>query len=589
MRYRSLRKWDDIENSKGLIFTAQLIDELLFDFTLDTYKPSAMNTSLLVRESLATISAIETGTIKRPNLKHILDELCENLRRDEIALSLLSVDINGINQILKNPKSTVSSVATSLELLSRQLPLSRYKEKNEELMMTEILGEQRESKLRALTRSYITTLLNFGFSAKYIQSKSQQFFFYSGDRISGNQAIADYLNLFSGELRKFEVIYRAPCYLSEFGESAENFQAKIRNSIESHQDSLDRFHFNLSANEVFVHFEEIKSKEPYFAKSIADNRVELFQTLIGLYHHKESPKPIIECLVNDIESSDCIKVTQSINPMHKCHDLKTDTASGKLSLFMKGFLMRGESFRKFNRSAELHALALSSESTENQMINLWIALESIIPNKDDEDNSAQIEHVAKSILPFLNIKYVNKLIECLSKDIFNWDRNLHRRLLNGISGADTPQKFAKFLALDEYEEKRSELESSFRNFHLLKDRYMYFRQLLSSPESLIQALDNHTKRVEWQIRRIYRARNMIVHDGVTPTYTEVLIENTHDYLDSVMNGLMSVASAEHTLNTISQGFKLVEINYQSYYKALSSKGLVFTDDNIDELLFKHQI
>lgn len=129
MRYRSLRKWDDIENSKGLIFVAQLIDELLFDFTLDTYKPSAMNTSLLVIEAINTIQAIETGSIKRPNLKHILDELCESLERDKVAHALLSVDFSGIKSILKNPKSTISSVTTTVDLLNRQIPLKRYKEK----------------------------------------------------------------------------------------------------------------------------------------------------------------------------------------------------------------------------------------------------------------------------------------------------------------------------------------------------------------------------------------------------------------------------------------------------------------------------
>lgn len=281
-------------------------------------------------------------------------------------------------------------------------------------------------------------------------------------------------------------------------------------------------------------------------------------------------------------------VTKSVNPMHKCNDLKTVVASEKLSLFMNGFLMRGDSFRKFNRSAELHALALSSESTENQMINLWIALESIIPNKDDEDSSSQIEHVAKSILPFLNLGYISKLIERLSKDIRYWNRKLHRRLLNGSTGANNALPMARFLILDEYEDKRQELEELFRDYHLLRDRYFYIKSLLSKPGHIIQALDSHTKRVEWQIRRIYRARNMIVHDGITPTYTEVLIENTHDYLDSVMNGLMTLASSEYTLNTIAQGFKLAEINYDSYYKALSAKGISFQESNINDLLFKYQ-
>jgi hypothetical protein len=104
MKFRTLHKWDDIQGSKELIFFAQLVDELLFEFTLDTYKPSAMNTSLLVREAIQTYLAIEAGSIKSPNLKHVIDELCENIDKDMVAKSLLKVDLGEIKSTLKDPK-----------------------------------------------------------------------------------------------------------------------------------------------------------------------------------------------------------------------------------------------------------------------------------------------------------------------------------------------------------------------------------------------------------------------------------------------------------------------------------------------------
>lgn len=64
-----------------LLYFAQLIDELLFDFSLDTYKPSAMNSSLLCVEALEVFKEVEDGNIKRPNFQHVLDELCANLKR----------------------------------------------------------------------------------------------------------------------------------------------------------------------------------------------------------------------------------------------------------------------------------------------------------------------------------------------------------------------------------------------------------------------------------------------------------------------------------------------------------------------------
>jgi hypothetical protein len=129
MRFRSLAKWDDRENSKALIYIAQLIDELLFDYTLDTYKPSAMNTALLIGEAVTTIKAIKSGVVLKPNLRHVLDELCENLKNDEIAQDLISVDIAGVTGTLQDRKASDSSISTVVELLHRQIPLSAYKKK----------------------------------------------------------------------------------------------------------------------------------------------------------------------------------------------------------------------------------------------------------------------------------------------------------------------------------------------------------------------------------------------------------------------------------------------------------------------------
>lgn len=90
--------------------------------------------------------------------------------------------------------------------------------------------------------------------------------------------------------------------------------------------------------------------------------------------------------------------------------------------------------------------------------------------------------------------------------------------------------------------------------------------------------------MSWQIRRIYRARNLIVHEGTTPTFAKVLIENIHDYLDTVVNALMTMAS-EGKINTIEQGFKHVELNYTAYHSALRTKGLSFDEVNFEKLLF----
>ncbi|CAM3391111.1 hypothetical protein BZK31_26640 [Pseudomonas floridensis] len=587
MRFRSLGKWDNREESKGLIFVAQLIDELMFDYTLDTYKPSAMNTALLIKEAVTTIKAIDAGVVMKPNLAHILNELCENLKSDEVAQLMMTVDIEGVTTILKNPKSSDGSVATVVELLMRQVPLRDYKAMTEAFMLLELRTSQDRSKLRKLTRSYITTLLNYGYTDKYIRKVSQQFFHYSSDRITDNNAITAYFEKFAVNAVEFDVVYKAPEYFKEFAEAAERLGILVSGDLEEipiSQDEIARNKLNLGAGEVFLFIAKVKGKEPNIVKLKADRKLETIQTLIGLYHHKESRKSITDCLVRNSETGVCTKISRHTNPMHKCHDTVQTVASKKLSSFMKAFSLQPESFAKFHRSAELHSLALASESVENQMINLWIALESLIPNNTDKD-TAQIDHLANSIMPFLNLEYVNKLLTRFSKDLLTWNAGVVRRMYKAVDAKGVVSKTAHLLALSKYDHLRKDLEESFGDFHLLRDRYQHLQKILSSPKLVVDVLDAHSKRVAWQLRRIYRARNTIVHDGSTPSYTEILVENTHDYLDSVMRWLMALASSENTIHTVAQGFKMVELNYGSYKKKLSQKGLTFDEGNIDSLMF----
>lgn len=590
MRFRSLNKWDNKLASKGLIFVAQLIDELMFDYTLDSYKPSAMNTALLVKEAVDTIAAIDTGVVMKPNLAHILKELCENLRSDDVAQSLMSVDEVGVINTLENTKSSDASISTVVKLLQRQIPLSAYKAKNEELLRGELLGGADRSRLRKLTRSYITTLLNSGYTAKYINKISKDFFYYSADRISGNEAIEDYFSYFSNKAVEHYVVYKAPSYLVEFSEAAKTLGIEVLESLEDcpvTEGDIRQHKIHLGGSEVFIFLKNIKGKEPNFIKIVADSSVEAIQTLIGLYHHKESPKPINECLVKNATTGVCTKITKHTNPMHKCADAIPSVASKKLAGFVKAFVLDKDSFNKFHRSAELHSLALASESKENQMINLWIALESLVPSKTDKD-LAQIDHLTLSIIPFLNLEYISKLLIRFFKDLLQWNRKFIWNLYKKIDAQGGGAKTAHLLALPDYQDLRVELEASFGDYHLLRDRYEHLVNLLSSPAAILSTLEKHQQRVAWQLRRIYRARNTIVHDGSTPSYTEVLIENTHDYLDSIMRWLMALASMDATIMSVAQGFKMVELNYMSYKKKLSEKQLVFSKDNIDSLLLRFQ-
>lgn len=587
MRFRNLQKWNDPSQLESLVFLAQMLEEMLFDFSLDTYKPSAMNSSLLCIEALHTINDIEKGIIKRPNLEHISEELAENLRNDEVAQSLLTLNIEKVISIIKNKTAPLPDVKTILELLWSELVLSAYKQRNEKLLVEAILNGCVKSKIKKLVQSYVTTLKNYGFHSKYLYDTTMSFFYFGSNQISSTDIIKEYISLFNTEPKKFVAIYRASKIFEEISDSCQSFEMIVSKEAGEHAETLKTMgHLLKNQDEVYVIVNDIDALEYYSARQNSDNRMELVGTLLTLFHHKEHPSWAKDCVVIEIESGKARKVNKSINPMLKCIDLKPEKASKRLNSLINHFSLNNKSLPKFFRSAELHSQALNSDSSENQIINLWIALESLIPPKGEK---AKIETLIESVLPFLNLAYIDRLLDRLISDIYNWNQRVLKETLKNIPGSTLKSKFVKLLVLDEYKQERNIFMDSFKDFYLLRNRFFSFQNDLSSPKNIKKVLDRHTKRLQWQIRRIYRARNLVVHKGTPPTYINILIENIHDYLDIVMATLVRLASDGVKIDSIEQGFKYIELNYEAYYEALASCEEKLTKENIDELLFKYTI
>ena len=124
-------------------------------------------------------------------------------------------------------------------------------------------------------------------------------------------------------------------------------------------------------------------------------------------------------------------------------------------------------------------------------------------------------------------------------------------------------------------DKLNKLIIETKNFYLLNDRLRHFNKLFLSKEEMANTIITHTERLQWQIRRIYRARNLIVHTGNTPSYTATLIEHIHSYLDIILETLIQLSS-KNKINSVGQGFQYIELMYSDY---LNYIGIKKTKDN----------
>jgi hypothetical protein len=388
------------------------------------------------------------------------------------------------------------------------------------------------------------------------------------------------------EKQKYTVIFRVSPIFDGLSKVINAFGLTItKEKPEQLNDPVYINYTKLGPGEFFVIAKEIEAHDVYSARELAEHRVKMIGTLLSMYHHKEPATWHPECVVY-LESEKAGKKLKSpTNSMHKCADLKQPVASRRLTALLGDFSLEHKSFSKFLRSAQLHSMALSTDSIENQILNLWISLESLIPSVGKSDDSSNIEHIVNSLVPFLNISYVELLLENLIKDLLRWRSREIKPILSEIGRGRFVQRLAKILVLDEHRNKRDKLVDIVSDFYLLSDRLSYFIAFLDNPGTVKNVLDAHKTRLEWQIRRIYRVRNIIVHSGNTPWNTKPLIEHCHGYLDSVLNELVRLASQPKSINSVAQGFKLTALRYETYYRQLAEKNARFDQSNIDRLLF----
>jgi len=102
-------------------------------------------------------------------------------------------------------------------------------------------------------------------------------------------------------------------------------------------------------------------------------------------------------------------------------------------------------------------------------------------------------------------------------------------------------KFAKFvflMILGGRDELRRELLEICTDSPLAQFRLWQLNQSFLSPKDACAQLTSHERLVSWHLKRIYRARNQIVHVGRVPIYIETLIMNLDFYYQELVNALL---------------------------------------------------
>lgn len=571
MRFKNISRWKISSETEGLLFFAQRLDELLWDYTLDSYKPATLNAPAICKEALALIRDIESELIDKNNMQHVLEELAWSIRNDPVATNLLDFSIGDYLPAEFNENIKLSDLKRKIEVIERSLESYRYLYACFDRLMV-VVKEVKKKDIDFIARNMVTTLVNMGVSKRFLHEKTHEFFFHhDGPEISTYKELEFFLKKISPASHTFDVYFVVSNLVESVRESVRAFGMELLDELPEEIEAVAaKNEFRKQDGFSYVAVTNLRGFDVFSIQERAVEKLDQLSDLFTLFHHREKitwmPKVIVSQCCRDLP----IAVNLTKGAMDKPFDMRAEKASKELNRLIRNLNLSGASFDRFNRVADLHGICVSSDVVDNQLVNIWTSLETLIPVRI---KGPTIVNVVDSMLPFLLSTYIKRLVSRLGHDLITWRRWTVKRILNKISSenaASISQKLLELLCIKSNQPLREELYAELGDFHLLRFRVFSLAEILSTPANVKRALAGHEKKLRWQIRRIYRTRNLIVHSGFKPPYINGLVENGHDYLDLIMFEIMKLSCGDYRASTLEQAFEISAIRYEGFKKQLSA-------------------
>lgn len=579
-----MKNWNKDKNLECLLFFAQRSRELLFDYTLDTFKPPALNSIALCKEALDIIDDIENEIISKHSIEPILKELNWKISSDYIFKRLAG---ERLEQYLPSgfDENDLKAVGTNLSLLLKKVPATKYAEESQR-ELKELISENRQKrKIDKILTSYISALIDFGYSQGFLYNTINKHFYSENLQITSVNQLDAFFNDLKIQYKTYDVIFKCSSIFKEIKDSSNVFGCEIIETPELKTNEAKEKGFYKKWKSLYVVCQKVDALDPLKAKEIVEEKLNNLAKLFIFFHHKKQPFWPTEAIIYQTENfSDYVILKGATSYMKKSYDLSANKAGRKLNQLMEEFRFDRNSFSKFDRAIDLHGTSIENQRVENQLLHNWIAYETLLVGYSSK---SKIDQVLDSLVPFLKLNYTRRLSEYISKLFIGFNQTLFREVIKDVNeGNDVVEKFIAFACLEKYKAIRLETYPKLDGSPLLKYRIFLLNKFFKTGLDIGNFIDTHERKITWQIKRMYRSRNLIVHAGQVPRSTPFLVENSHSYLDLLLTTMIELSIDRQIVN-IKEAIQEVSLRCEFHSKALKNHPTEVDENNFLKLIFNN--
>lgn len=544
------REYEYIEKSiyrKNMIMFILTLEEVLFYYSFESYKMPALNSHFLCWDLLQTKNNINNKLIMEGNFIPLAEEF-ENVLENDIVLKAYIPEIDVLLKRRDKLGAVVDYKKADIEAKvnkyaeaagyiceannASNIYLNTIFNQLIENVFTEKSEYSNWSAIYSLTRILVTELVNGGYSPEYISHEMRKTFLNKRIKVKcEEQLLIDFFSKFTFESKSYCVVLginaETAKILRHLGEIT------VKEPTREIRKQLNLKHKGDCIVELFL-----ENLDKYKAVNAGCGYI---NTIIGLHRISQHHKPVyIKPLaqINEIDYEHNI-LSDRIIKIDKNILLRANNESQIQSYFFDNQLLnKVQTPETFFRAVSLHNSALDSKEPTNQLLDLWTAVETLIGFKSGDEDKINV--VCDILTSVLNRTYLYTHIHQLYKDILAVLGVVGSNILSNIRGSEqVVWKLAKVLSVDDYWKDYDVLYDLLEEYPLLQYRMENFsKKIFVNSKGVYEELIRHKQKVRWQIMRIYRNRNMIVHNGQYMPYLNIILGNLHYYVDSMFDLLI---------------------------------------------------
>lgn len=593
---RDLRSEWGLESEAQLFFVLRW-QELFAEDTYDSWQVRTTSVRTILDELLVGLDMAAAVPASYTSLGALLDEAAEIAANDEVIGEAFPFVQQALKDLRGSWESSRDEKSRDLDRIRRETLVLRgclgtYATVLR-AMLTQVLAsppKPYKSRLYGLAMSLAVELSAQGYSTPHLR-ESLSWLTTPGQPFA--ERLSAFLTRLGGRHQPYQCYLPVRLSLTDVPQDAFPDVCFIRGKEMSQQaESVQEFAAKAGAS--LLCRLQVDALDPVAARQAARARLEEAFAAIRLYHLQgDATLAGTLVLVVTRDGGDSIETDEDHSRLGYMRSPKD--SSRKLARLAKAMQhLSGADSSRLNAVLQYHRLALAAGTDETRLANLWVALECLVRLPE----TSVIENVCRYIPTTVATHHLQGVVRNVAIDLREgWRSETTEAAALRTSAGQTgfPKELPlptllRWLAQDDGKpEIQAICQLATANplmvFRLdrVQKHYVKDRAVLAG------MLRRHGQHIDWQLRRIYRARNRIVHWGASPAQVRHLCQHLHAYLVLTLMNLMQDL-AMHGAWGIAEALEFRRTVFARISDAEAMLGRTLTPEAVlnPALLFQHQ-